>query len=811
MAARAGLIAGTTLVALAGLVAAGVAPVALYVVACAAWAFAIPRPIRPAVVFAAAALMRLAAALSPYQGDDLYRYVWEGRIQAHGFSPYRLAPDDPSLRHLREETHGCINHPEMTTIYPPLAQMLFRGAWEAGLRERGFRNLFLALDLAVVALLLGWPRARPHAHIYAWSPLAVASAAAGHLDPLMLLFLVASGWAWESGRRGAAAAALGLAILAKTMAVLLLPWMLIRTRNRQRIGLLLVVALGYLPYAGPGLFTSLAQFTTFSFNASLYRLLDSRPIAGLLLACWTLFVAWWHPRYAPAAALTFAGLLLLSPTVHLWYLTWFLVVLPAVGPRRWTWPLLLWCVTSTLAGWTYVRFYGGGPFAERFPLTWIEYALPAALALGLARRAPRAPLVAGSAALAGRAEVILPCRGEAANLRELLPAWLATPVRRVIVADTPTGDGTREIAEASPRALYLPVERRGYGAAVAAALERAEAELVVIADADHHLGPAQVENLLAPFADPSVGFVSAARRGRLPFAQRLGNALATRLVAAGWRTRFRDLGPFRALRRASWPPGLPRDPGFGWNVEMNVRALQMGIGVAEVELPCSDRLHGENRISGTLRGILAAGHGMLRQLHRLREERCTVLLLTKLPGHLPVKTRLLPLLGEEGVVAAYREMVVRTVALAKCFDSRPTIAFSPGEADPAAALPGVRDCEFLPLAGEDGAACLEEALSLAWRGLPLVVLGGDAPDLPADRIEQALAARGAAIVPTPDGGFSLLRLDRPVRGLSAAFRYGGGDALAALVAFLKSRRIRITLLEPWRDIDTPEDYLNLSR
>jgi len=58
---------------------------------------------------------------------------------------------------------------------------------------------------------------------------------------------------------------------------------------------------------------------------------------------------------------------------------------------------------------------------------------------------------------------------------------------------------------------------------------------------------------------------------------------------------------------------------YGWNVEMNVRALEAGMTVAEVPLAASERRHGENRISRTWRGVFGAAKGMLHRLYTLHE------------------------------------------------------------------------------------------------------------------------------------------------------------------------------------------------
>jgi glycosyltransferase A (GT-A) superfamily protein (DUF2064 family) len=180
-------------------------------------------------------------------------------------------------------------------------------------------------------------------------------------------------------------------------------------------------------------------------------------------------------------------------------------------------------------------------------------------------------------------------------------------------------------------------------------------------------------------------------------------------------------------------------------------------------------------------------------------------ILTKLPGHLPVKTRLHPALGKEGAERLYGEMLAQTIALARRIDPRPTIAYSPPDADPG----GFADCALLPVAGDDGAICLENALGEAFTGAPLVALGGDAPDLPPGLLREVvrkLDEFDAVFIPTFDGGFSCLGLRKPVPGLALGFAYGSDRSLESLDAFLREHRgLRTTCLEAWPDVDTPED------
>ena len=149
----------------------------------AAWRLAATRRTRMAPLLVAALAFRVIAACAPPSlSDDVYRYVWDGRVQLHGFHPYRHAPEDPALDALRDADWTRINHPELRTIYPPLAQGLFLALAAVDAGPLGFKLTLGIADFAVVlslcALLrtLGLPADR--AILYAWNPLAVLETAA---------------------------------------------------------------------------------------------------------------------------------------------------------------------------------------------------------------------------------------------------------------------------------------------------------------------------------------------------------------------------------------------------------------------------------------------------------------------------------------------------------------------------------------------------------------------------------------------------------------------------------------------------------
>ena len=238
----------------------------------AAWAVALAlllrlrlstRQVLVLVVVGAAALRVAAMTAVVPLSDDLYRYAWDGRVQASGTSPYRYAPTDEALADLRtdwlfpddvdggetceeiDRDDGCtrINRPGVRTIYPPLAQVWFLGGHLAGasaLEDLGWQVVGLVADVATCVLL--WlvlvrsGRDPRWTAAYAWSPLAVLEAVQnGHVDGLAALLVLAAVVA-AARRPGAAGALLGAAAMVKLYPVLLLPALLGRRRSPPRPG-----------------------------------------------------------------------------------------------------------------------------------------------------------------------------------------------------------------------------------------------------------------------------------------------------------------------------------------------------------------------------------------------------------------------------------------------------------------------------------------------------------------------------------------------------------------------------------------------
>jgi glycosyltransferase involved in cell wall biosynthesis len=209
--------------------------------------------------------------------------------------------------------------------------------------------------------------------------------------------------------------------------------------------------------------------------------------------------------------------------------------------------------------------------------------------------------------------LIIPALDEEHAIGALLSSIDRTLVRDVIVGDNGSRDATADIARARG-AQVVRVDERGYGAACAGALTQlaADVDIVLFMDADGSDDPSEIPLLLEPLQANRADLVIGSRalgiveRGALTPQQRFGNWLATHLITLIYGHRYTDLGPFRAIRRDLLDRIDMRDRRYGWTVEMQVRALQLGARVYEVPVRYRRRI-GQSKISGTFTGVVKAG------------------------------------------------------------------------------------------------------------------------------------------------------------------------------------------------------------
>jgi alpha-1,6-mannosyltransferase len=346
-----------------------------------------------AVVLAVGLVLRLMLFFTePALEDDYNRYLWEGALTAHAISPYAVSPraarralPDTPLGRLAQQGQPVlarVNHPDMTSFYPPVAQAAFALAhlvspWNLF----AWRAVSLACDMATMVLLLMLLRepGRPAiwAALYWWNPIVIKELTnSAHMDGVVMALTLAALLFSARLRHTWAVFMLGLAIGTKLWPMLLAPLLLRRLWPRflpvmaGLAALLAMTLLWFTPVlmAGPDLQSGLvAYFQDWTTNSALFPALlglsrltiqpfgldDSawavaRVGIALLLGGLSLWQAW-RPigttdDLMQRAALVTFGLVLLSPAQFPWYMIW---MTPFLAFRPY-WGLLATTVTVPL-------------------------------------------------------------------------------------------------------------------------------------------------------------------------------------------------------------------------------------------------------------------------------------------------------------------------------------------------------------------------------------------------------------------------------------------------------------------------------
>jgi len=222
-----------------------------------------------------------------------------------------------------------------------------------------------------------------------------------------------------------------------------------------------------------------------------------------------------------------------------------------------------------------------------------------------------------------RVVAVLPALDEEGSVAEVVAA-LTRHVDAVVVADNGSRDGTRERARAAGAEVVVePV--RGYGAACLAGVLRARAlgaDALLFLDADGSDDPADAPCLLAPLSSGEADLVLGARPaalvepGALYPVQRFGNWLAPVAMRLATGARYRDMPPFKAIRLDAFDRLGVTDRGYGFTIELLLRAHRQGLRVREVDVRCRARRTGRSKVSGTVLGSARAGMRILTAIAR---------------------------------------------------------------------------------------------------------------------------------------------------------------------------------------------------
>lgn len=464
------------------------------------------------LIFTLALIARLVL-LPHVHSDDMNRYLWEGKILQAGINPYHIAPDDPSLESfaVNDPYFDEINHPFNPAAYPPLILYLFAGLIQISYTPLIIKIAMICFDLGTLIFLflllsdrkldLRW------SIIYAFNPVVLYSfAGQGHFDAVQCFFLSAALYFFFRKKWVYMYVCMGLAVQSKYIAIIVLPFLINRRNIKFSVFFFVSALIFYLPLIDenwPQLFFCLLKFAhSYAFDGSIHAFLRwlLGGIAPATAVCKWGFVAlfgagviYFHPAWnerfkddpVPGAFYAIGLLLLLSPTIHFWYLTW---IIPCLVLR----PSVSWLILcGSISG--YFVTNGIMHHSGRWELPFYAHMLQWApfylfffndIRLFLHRwRAPADPMAPRTVS------VVIPTLNEAVSIESCITALKHDPVvSEIIVVDGDSTDTTPECAADLGARVIIhgapPENGGGRGGQIYQGVQAATGDVVAIVHAD---------------------------------------------------------------------------------------------------------------------------------------------------------------------------------------------------------------------------------------------------------------------------------------------------------------------------------------
>lgn len=301
-------------------------------------------------------LVRLPLLLAdpqPALSTDIYRYWWDGKVQAEGYNPYKYSPKDFPEESLKQGYFHLINHPEYPTIYGPFTQMVFYLSYKTGLDLLGIKLSILIFDLLTIFILLKWLKKKAMAFenviIYAFNPLILIEYYnGGHSDAYLAFFITLTLYLFENGKRVGSLISLAFLTLTKYIGILFLPFYFKKIKWYQFVIYFLIVGLFYYFYFDENMFTSLKTYSQYwKFNASFFYLLYKPGIAESIVkiiiaaVCAVIYFIKWREilqdsnKFVINFLFIISLIIVVSPVVYPWYLSMILPIMVIYFYRPW--------------------------------------------------------------------------------------------------------------------------------------------------------------------------------------------------------------------------------------------------------------------------------------------------------------------------------------------------------------------------------------------------------------------------------------------------------------------------------------------
>jgi len=328
---------------------------------------------------------------NPIGSNDIYRYIWDGKVQHNNINPYLYSPDNPALNFLRSDIlYNNVGFSHLKTIYFPLSQWLFFiGFSLSGSAVWGYKLLLIIAELsAVISIIFLLKKLQidiKYILFYVLCPLSIIQFAIdAHLDAFGFPFILLSILFFLNKKIFFSSILLGLSLSIKPVGLILLPIFFFTGKEFAKKILILilpfcVLIIQFLPY----IFTS-NPFETFfiytenwAFNGFIFELMNlyfknnqvARIICGFILLLSLLPIYFSKKDFVFKIYYSTFLLMILSPVVHPWYLGWLAVLIPLSQK----WSGLFYTALVSLTSFTILDFTLYGVWREYWIILLIEY------------------------------------------------------------------------------------------------------------------------------------------------------------------------------------------------------------------------------------------------------------------------------------------------------------------------------------------------------------------------------------------------------------------------------------------------------
>ena len=221
--------------------------------------------------------------------------------------------------------------------------------------------------------------------------------------------------------------------------------------------------------------------------------------------------------------------------------------------------------------------------------------------------------------------IVIPALNEEESIGHVVASMPWTLIAECIVVDNGSTDETAAVAAAAgAKVINSP---RGYGAAMSAGTRAAlpSSTILVQMDGDGADSIESLPQLIGPIERGEADFVIGSRilgkreSGSMLFSQVFAGWLVSRTIRIFYGYKYTDMGPFRAMRRDVLERMQMQEMTFGWNLEMQIRAIQMNLRIVEIPVDYKRRIGGTSKVSGNIKASLQTAWRILRVFLRARE------------------------------------------------------------------------------------------------------------------------------------------------------------------------------------------------